>query len=521
MRYNKGKYNHVTKRDYLTNVENKARYLAAEGRFDESVSLLKDEIDKDYTNEHLRYELAKIYFKREYYQDAIDELKMIEEPTSINPFFIYQTLGNCYSFLSMYEEAYYYLLKAYYADPKKDEKNVRFLVIAGRKAGLKDELLAFLDSKPVVHDHDTIFQIIYFYNIVHRNEDALKWILKHKFNPSIIFEYGVVADVYVSLYDWKTALGYVDRYDFFDPKDAPFFTTKAVVKYFAHDYDASYELFKKVNESDCTPSLLTKSTSWLARIELLRENIESAKSYYNRLEDSPIKNILKAEIEVAQGNYDVAINLLETVILPVSKSLDVMILYVNILIRVKEYQKAKIFIEDILLTSPNIPERTMYEIKRYIAIANKNLGETVEKSNSYFVKQVSDYSNGRSLDHIMAHYSSENGSAKFSSSFNLNEEYFKIYYLIRDMVPFHRAIDTSVDIYVIDYPGAGVLGDISLDKIQVVTVMGTKDIITLYPVSQYTLEYEYEEDFVPKKETQKRLTQIEKFNQRYGNKNNN
>lgn len=51
--------------------------------------------------------------------------------------------------------------------------------------------------------------------------------------------------------------------------------------------------------------------------------------------------------------------------------------------------------------------------------------------------------------------------------------------------------------------------------------METKDIITFYPVSKYTFGYEFEEDFAPKKEPQKRLTQIEKFNQRYGNKNNN
>ena len=62
----------------------------------------------------------------------------------------------------MYEEAYYYLLKAYYDDPKKDEKNMRFLIIAGRKGGLNEELAAFLDSNPFFCEHDTVFQIIFF-----------------------------------------------------------------------------------------------------------------------------------------------------------------------------------------------------------------------------------------------------------------------------------------------------------------------------------------------------------------------
>lgn len=89
MRYNKGQYNHMVKKNNINNAENQARYLANEGRFDEAVSLLKGEIEKDSTNEHFRYELAKIYFKYKRYQEAIDELKVIEEPTTIKPFFIY------------------------------------------------------------------------------------------------------------------------------------------------------------------------------------------------------------------------------------------------------------------------------------------------------------------------------------------------------------------------------------------------------------------------------------------------
>ncbi len=106
MRYNKGQYNHMVKKNNINYAENQARYLANEGRFDEATSILKDELGKDSSNEHLRYELGMVYFKQRHYQEAIDELKLIEEPTTIKPFFVYQKLGTCYSFLSMYEEAY-------------------------------------------------------------------------------------------------------------------------------------------------------------------------------------------------------------------------------------------------------------------------------------------------------------------------------------------------------------------------------------------------------------------------------
>ena len=521
MRYSKGKYKHLAKRENINNAVSHAKYLASEGKFNEAVSLLKDEISKNYDNEHLRYELAKIYIKKEHYQEAIEELKIIEKPSHINPYFVYKNLGTCYSFLSMYEEAYYYLLKAYYADPKKDEKNIKFLVIAGRKSGLNDEVLAFLDSNPVIREHDTILEIILFYQTINRDDEALAIIQKHNFEPRDAFETDVVVDTYMNTDNISLADRYLEGYNCFDEKNATLFIKKAIVKCILHDYDMAYEIFKEVNESNCSPALLFKSTCWLARIELSKANVESAKEYYNKLKNSPAKDILNAEIETSQGNYADAINIIETKILPVNHSLDVMILYVNTLIRTKEYSTAKDIIENYLLKYPNIPVGTLVNIERFLAIAKKNLGESVEYSESYFINQISRYSNIRSLDHIMAHYYSENGSGKFSPSFNINNEYFKIRNIIKDMTPVFRSLNESVDKYIIDYPGAGVLGDISLDKIQVVTIMETKDIITFYPVSKYSLGYEYEEDFAPKKEPQKRLTQIEKFNQRYGNKNNN
>lgn len=521
MRYNKGQYRKMVKKNNINNAENQARYLANEGRFDEATSILKDELGKDSSNEHLRYELGMVYFKQRHYQEAIDELKLIEEPTTIKPFFVYQKLGTCYSFLSMYEEAYYYLLKAYYDDPKKDEKNMRFLIIAGRKGGLNEELAAFLDSNPFFCEHDTVFQIIFFYHNIHKNYKALKYIKEYKFTPKTIYETRLVADVYADTDNLKTAVYYVDKYNHFDEKDASFFVSKGIIKFLDHDYDEAYELLKKVNESNCAQSLIYKSASWLARIELLKGNIDMAKKYFSDLDDSPVKDILNAEIEASQGNYDVAKNILETMILPTNNSIEVLILYVNILTRLKEYSKAKDVTENYLLKYPNVPEKTLIEINRYYTIAKKNLGESIEYSGSYFINQISGYSNIRSLNHIMAHYYSENGSGKFSPSFNINNEYFKIRNIIKDMTPIFRSLSETVDKYIIDYPNAGVLGNIHLDKIQVVTIMETKDIITFYPVSKYTFGYEFEEDFAPKKEPQKRLTQIEKFNQRYGNKNNN
>lgn len=48
MRYNKGQYNHMVKKNNINYAENQARYLASEGRFDEATSILKDELGKEF-----------------------------------------------------------------------------------------------------------------------------------------------------------------------------------------------------------------------------------------------------------------------------------------------------------------------------------------------------------------------------------------------------------------------------------------------------------------------------------------
>ena len=68
-----------------------------------------------------------------------------------------------------------------------------------------------------------------------------------------------------------------------------------------------------------------------------------------------------------------------------------------------------------------------------------------------------------------------------------------------------------------DFPSAGVFYDRLLDKMQVITVIGTKDIISFYPVSELSYWKNFDSDSVGPVINVKRLSQIEKFNKKYGN----
>lgn len=511
----KRRYDYFNKQNNIRNIEEKARYLKYEGRYDEAITVLSEGLFKNPGNEHLIYECAQVYIKMHDYAKAVEELKKIEEPKFINPFFIYSNFGSCYLFLSMYEEAYYYLLKAYYVDALKDEELVKFILIAGRKAKLNDELLAFLSTPLHIRKHDTIFQLILFYDSIQKFDEAEKTMYEYNFKPDNIFEYGVIADVYLSVNDVNNAKMCVDRYETFDEANASFFVTKAVVKYVTHNYGEAYELFKKVYDSNCSDTIHSKAACWLTRIELLKGNIDNAKKYYEGINESVIKCELEAEIEAHLGNYEKSIAILENDVLSVSATFDNISVYINVLLRARQYEKARDAYQALLPNNlSNV--RTSFVFERYLAIINKNLGDKVESNGSYFLNQTKSYSTSSAINHISEHYKSENGSGRFSETFDLNKEYFNMTKSVQDTRPVFTSLNSPVDTYVVNHDNAGVLGDIPLNKIQVITILDTKDIITFYPVSKYSLGYEYEEDFIPKEEKKKRLSQIEKFNQRYG-----
>ena len=101
---------------------------------------------------------------------------------------------------------------------------------------------------------------------------------------------------------------------------------------------------------------------------------------------------------------------------------------------------------------------------------------------------------------------------------NLEETFEIIEKRISVIDPSYLGVRSSGDSYLIDFENAGIVGSTILNKMQVVTIINTKKIITFYPVSKLSFNYETEEEVRKEKAPIKRLSQIEKFNQRYNKK---
>ena len=156
-------------------------------------------------------------------------------------------------------------------------------------------------------------------------------------------------------------------------------------------------------------------------------------------------------------------------------------------------------------------------IKKQLGILNEHDYEIAEKT--YLLNQVISYDETSALSHIEKHlYIDENNDkTEFIEQFPLNE----IFYKIKAMLPLEEKIyDGGIaNKYTFKYTGNGHVGSTLVDYIRVITLRDTNEIITMYPSKKtgrpacFDLTPTIEE--TPK---QKRLSQIEKFNQRYGNK---
>ena len=167
--------------------------------------------------------------------------------------------------------------------------------------------------------------------------------------------------------------------------------------------------------------------------------------------------------------------------------------------------------------------KDFYSILLYL---QKKLGLPINidiEKYSYTMKQILNYDEGRAIHHIGQHKSiNEDENNRFKNSFSIEDYYYYFRHILplKDYPRLFNGIFKNIYIFKYEDNGFNNKGK-SLDYIQVVTLQDSNQIITMYPFSNKE-NYPYI-DITPKKEEEKtsnvlvkRLSQIEKFNQRYG-----
>lgn len=138
------------------------------------------------------------------------------------------------------------------------------------------------------------------------------------------------------------------------------------------------------------------------------------------------------------------------------------------------------------------------------------------KGSGYKIEQIANYSELSAIECIKKYH--EHNTDR-QSYFNENFPIEQVYYQIRNMLPleekrYEKIIENS---YFFKYIDNGKVCDSPTDYIKVHTILGTNDILTMFPF-RYNNRIDCP-DITPKIEENvkvKRISQIEKFNQRYG-----
>ena len=236
------------------------------------------------------------------------------------------------------------------------------------------------------------------------------------------------------------------------------------------------------------------SYNGLARIAKIEGRYEDAEMYYNKIIE------ISKYYKEPQRQKRLEIGITGLVELEIKK---------------ENYQKAYDY-----LLSLNGQEESQLKRQTIFYLKNKlNLLTKKEKEYQilkYDEKQFLNYDKKRAIDHIRLHQK-EIGNSKhtlFLEEINIEE----IYEIAEEEIKNKKPIkSTLTETYIVELEkNIGILNEKLTKKIYVITEVNTKNIITMYPVPSYYNSKNKEEDKNEYKGRQRtRMSQIEKFNQKY------
>ena len=506
---------HINRTNYNKSKQNmidEANRLKESGAIEEGIEILKNEAALS-DDEHLIFALAKFYMAALNYESALEELKKIENVSTINHFFIYSLMAQCYFERKEYSKSYEYNVKAYEADERKSDKSLKYILISARNAKIGKSCLKYVDSHPKIKDKKTQFEVIFIYRDLDMFQEALDYINQNELVPDNYRQYILFAEVYYEAEDLEKANFYIKK--ICDLNDSFYILLKAKIQFKNENYNESIELLNMLIEKK---ELVGIAHIWLIENYLKLGRLSEIQNILNGgylYED--VKKIFQANLDIYNKNYGHARELIYDVIKRQPTVLNMLFL-VSLDLREEKYEETLMDAErtlDLFGASLSRPQRS--SLFRMIAVAKVNLGIPVT-GNGYYFNQVINYSKERAIEHIRKHYESIGSEGIFFSDMNLEETFEIIEKRISVIDPSYLGVRSSGDSYLIDFENAGIVGSTILNKMQVVTIINTKKIITFYPVSKLSFNYEIEEEVRKEKVPVKRLSQIEKFNQRYNKK---
>lgn len=194
--------------------------------------------------------------------------------------------------------------------------------------------------------------------------------------------------------------------------------------------------------------------------------------------------------------------------------------YYNLnLLRLKIYQNKYEEAYQLLPKCKKLKEKakpTYMGIKNYLELYF-GIDKVSSDLDGYLKSQIRNYNKDKFLEHIKKHNYNENQKSYFNSDFDSE----KIVLEIEKLLPNDKHTNRENYIgnnYIFKYDNCGYIKNTRTNYFEVITLKDTNKLITMYPCD-YGKNYDYIDINYLKEEKKsnvKRLSQIEKFNKKYG-----
>ncbi len=254
----------------------------------------------------------------------------------------------------------------------------------------------------------------------------------------------------------------------------------------------------------------------LGNIYRMNSKFDLALDSYMKIENIPQRNIRIGEMFVSMGNYEEAIKHFKKV--DIFSKKDAEIVYHNLLVmafRTGDYDECLNIISKIDTNMLSLKKIKVIErIKETIDLKQKGRLEDFSGL-SYSQQQILDYSEEKAIQHIIRNHVVTDNKDRFPKELDIKTLFHNITHILEKK---YLSNMTDTDQY--EIPISALEDKVDnindIDKITVVTLPDSKNIITMFPNRVFTNNHQEDELQKDNKPKVKRLSQIDKFYRRYG-----
>lgn len=181
--------------------------------------------------------------------------------------------------------------------------------------------------------------------------------------------------------------------------------------------------------------------------------------------------------------------------------------------RLGKYDEANKYIDKLLMHEDLlIKYKLSFFVHRLKLLIDLDSNEKIEDRDfTYSELQMINYDKDKAIEHIIDHHILNDSYSNFSDDIDIEQLFEEVQKRLDEAIIIYC---DSVDKYILKYDNIGYFDNKVINQLEIIVVPKTKNIITMYPCKNI-LNTDIEEDIKPKKEV-KRLSQIEKFNLKYG-----